>query len=228
MKKLPNRIRELRKAKGLSLERLAELSEVSISYLGRIETGERRMNSDSLAAIAKALGVPPAALILPDSQPNADPLPIEAPADRASPSIKIIGEVAAGVWREANADAFEPMPVSIAHDGRFPIEALYALRVRGTSINRQAPDGSLILCLDAFHAPRPPRDGDWIVARRTRNGFAETTVKRFRVREDGSAFLEPDSTDPNHQAPIAVGDHDGDDVQVVAFVLDFIRKATEL
>jgi SOS-response transcriptional repressor LexA len=140
----------------------------------------------------------------------------------------LIGEVAAGVWREANADAFEPVAINVAHDGRFPTASMFALRVRGASINRQAPDGSLVLCLDVFAAPRSPIDGDWVIARRTRNGFAEQTVKRFRIGEDGKQFLEPDSTDPNHQDAIEVGSHDGDSVEITAFVIDFIRPATRL
>ncbi|NDZ80413.1 helix-turn-helix transcriptional regulator [Streptomyces sp. SID10853] len=50
------RIRGLRRARGWSLDNLAERAGISPSQLSRIETGHRRINLDQLAAIARALG----------------------------------------------------------------------------------------------------------------------------------------------------------------------------
>lgn len=197
---------------------------MSVTLLQRLETGSRRLKSESMVKIAHALGVSIADL-LDENLTVSVKLKTKAPSGAR---ILLIGEAAAGVWREANADAFEPEPVAVAYDGRFPPSALFVLRIRGTSVNRQAPDGSLILCLDIFQAPREPEVGDWVVARRTRNGFAEMTVKQLKMLESGELVLSPDSTDPNHQEPIRVGEHDGDEVTIIAFVLDFIRQATKL
>ena len=78
-----------------------------------------------------------------------------------------------------------------------------------------------------YAAPREPHDGDWVIVQRTKNGFTESTVKRLRI-ENGEHVLYPDSTDPDHQKPIRVGHSDGDEVEIVAFVLDFINPATRL
>ena len=60
-----------------------------------------------------------------------------------------------------------------------------------------------------------------------RNGSAEMTVKRLEILPDGEQRLWPDSTDPAFQTPIMVGEHEGDEVQITAFVLDFINPATK-
>jgi transcriptional regulator with XRE-family HTH domain len=50
------RVRALRRARGLSLDQLAELTHMSPSTLSRLETGRRRMAIDHLVTLAKALG----------------------------------------------------------------------------------------------------------------------------------------------------------------------------
>ncbi len=54
---IKTRVREFRKLRKMTIEKLAELSGVSVSQVSRIETGERNWSVDSLPKIAKALGV---------------------------------------------------------------------------------------------------------------------------------------------------------------------------
>jgi transcriptional regulator with XRE-family HTH domain len=58
-----NRIRELREAKGLSQEELADLGGIHRTYLGGIERGERNPTLLSLLKLAKALDTSPAKLL---------------------------------------------------------------------------------------------------------------------------------------------------------------------
>lgn len=51
------RVREARKAKGVSQERLALLSGIDRSYMGRIERGEINLTLEKVYRIAQALGV---------------------------------------------------------------------------------------------------------------------------------------------------------------------------
>jgi transcriptional regulator with XRE-family HTH domain len=60
---MKNRIQELRQAKGLTLEQLADLTELSPGYLSRLESGKRNLSTKIMPRIAKALGVKPAELI---------------------------------------------------------------------------------------------------------------------------------------------------------------------
>jgi transcriptional regulator with XRE-family HTH domain len=51
------KIKELRKARGLSQEELGEKAEFHFSYIGGLERGERNVSLANLAKVAETLGV---------------------------------------------------------------------------------------------------------------------------------------------------------------------------
>lgn len=55
--RLGQKIKELRKAKGFSQERLANLAEIDRTYLPTIEKGERNVSIEVVEKLAKALDV---------------------------------------------------------------------------------------------------------------------------------------------------------------------------
>ena len=55
---LGQRIRNYRTQRGLSQERLAELSSCHSTYIGQVERGEKNATIESIEKIATALGVP--------------------------------------------------------------------------------------------------------------------------------------------------------------------------
>lgn len=58
-----NRVRGLRKKKGLSQEGLALESGLDRSYVGGVERGERNISLENIEKLAKALGVHPSELL---------------------------------------------------------------------------------------------------------------------------------------------------------------------
>jgi len=52
------RLREIRKRKGLTQKKLAEIGDMDISYIGKIERGEQLPSIKSLIKIGKALSIP--------------------------------------------------------------------------------------------------------------------------------------------------------------------------
>lgn len=50
-----NRIRHIRKKQGLTQEKLADAAGISLSFLGHIERGTRKLSVDTLYKIAKVL-----------------------------------------------------------------------------------------------------------------------------------------------------------------------------
>jgi len=51
------RLRDIRKAKGISQEKLGDLSGLHRTYIGAIERGEQNVSVDNIAKIAKALKI---------------------------------------------------------------------------------------------------------------------------------------------------------------------------
>lgn len=65
------RIREERTLRGLSIEKLAEMAEVTPSFLGLIERGERKLSVHTLDKITKALQAQPNELMQPQNKSSA-------------------------------------------------------------------------------------------------------------------------------------------------------------
>ncbi|MCW3053471.1 MAG: hypothetical protein JWN14_2641 [Chthonomonadales bacterium] len=61
--RLGQRIRELRRARNLSQEQLAEAAELVQHYISQIEQGERNVSVVTLRLLAQALGVTLSALV---------------------------------------------------------------------------------------------------------------------------------------------------------------------
>lgn len=66
----PNRIRELREAKGLTQKGLAELANVTPSALNKLEMGTRGLDQDWMRRLAPLLGVSPADLLPDEDNPQ--------------------------------------------------------------------------------------------------------------------------------------------------------------
>ncbi|HEX5213288.1 MAG TPA: helix-turn-helix transcriptional regulator [Pseudolabrys sp.] len=64
--KLPNRIRELRKQRGWSLQALGELVGCSLQMIGQLERGDSTLTLPWMRRIATAMGVKPADVLLPE------------------------------------------------------------------------------------------------------------------------------------------------------------------
>lgn len=55
--RLGERIRRLRKLKGMSQEQLAEIAGIHTNYVGQVERGEKNLTIDTLQKIVEGLGV---------------------------------------------------------------------------------------------------------------------------------------------------------------------------
>ncbi len=71
-------IRAARQARRLTIERLAELANVSPSFLGNVERGARIPSLQTMVSLSRALHVPVDALLPPAEQPD-EPAPPEEP-----------------------------------------------------------------------------------------------------------------------------------------------------
>lgn len=125
---------------------------------------------------------------------------VKAPASfRAiNRTVPLLGEVQAGAWREV-VEEFAPDEVVPIYLAGFEGANLFALRIKGPSMNRYYPDGTMVIVCPAVEIG--VREGDHVVVRRRRGSLVETTIKEVVREKDGFA-LWPRSTDPAHQEPI--------------------------
>lgn len=176
-----NRIRELRKSKGMSLEALglAMPSQLTPSTVAKLETGQMALSLDYIQEAAAVLGVSPADIVV-----------ANATGVRMLP---VIGTIACGNWREAIAESGEYVPVPSGLVG----VSLFALRPVGDSMD-------MIVAEDGFIVVDP--DQRELIDRKVyvvMNGESEATFKRFRA---DPPRLEPVSSNPVHN-DIVLGEH---------------------
>lgn len=175
---MQNKIRYWRERRGISQERLGELCHTSGAQISRLETGDRNLTVDWLYRIAKVLMIHPGNLL------NMTEFDIElTPLVR----VPLISWVEAGDF----ADISDPYEIGDAEDWLdvpYNKQTLIALRIRGTSINRIAPDGAVII-ID--YSDKELVSGGLYVFK---TSDEQATVKRYRT---DPIRLEPDSTEPH-------------------------------
>lgn len=115
--------------------------------------------------------------------------------------VPVRGVVQAGAWSEVGVEE-APSDWTFFEAKEYRRAQLFALDVRGPSMNRVFPDGSRVICAQPHEAG--VRDGDYVAVRRTRIGLVETTLKQLVVEAGGAVMLYPRSTDPAHQAPLTL------------------------
>lgn len=227
---LYSRIAERLDALGLS-EREASLAAFGNGgTLRNMRTGSsKNPGVDTFQKLAPVLKVAPAWLAFGDEAEAGGRVHALAdyrqkPGRAPAATVPLVGEVAAGRWLDVDQAVDEPL----YSDGPIPAdpahapELQFAVQVRGTSINRVAKDGAILVCLDVQRARLKPKDASLVVVERRRHGGSEIerTVKRLRI--DGAVHsLWPDSTDPKWQDAIDLSTDDGDEtvqVQIIGLV----------
>lgn len=129
----PNRIREIRKEQDLTIEELADRTGLSVSYVGRLENGERNLSVKNLALFAQALAVTPQTLLAAADEPKRN-------------VVAVMGRIGAGA-------EIMPEEEQIPPEGLYEIETPFplpddaiAFEVHGESMWPRYDDGDIIIC----------------------------------------------------------------------------------
>lgn len=194
MEKSPDAKREILRRfiqdRGLKVARWAKQSGVSANSIYNF-LNEHSSSLDLLtyAKLARTAEVPVWKI-------NGDPPELPNPT-----TVWVGGFVEAGNYREAvEWDESQRYSVDVPFPPRFAGKAK-ALEVRGPSMNRRYPPGSVVIWVDCLDF-RTPRSGDRVIVYAyTVADQIEATVKELRGEGD-DRWLWPDSSDPNHQTPI--------------------------
>jgi len=211
------RLKAARMAAGYeSAKQAAEAMDVPVATYTQHENANRGLPADRARRYAQFFETTPEWLLYGRgvSEPPA--------ADRGllplARQVPVRGVVQAGAWAEVLIDD-EPLDWIAFEAPEYARAQLFALDVRGPSMNRVYPDGCRVIC--AVPAEAGIRDQDYVVVRRRRGSLVETTLKQLVVEKDGSLSLYPRSTDPAHQAPMRLDTaRDADDgAEIVGVVI---------
>ncbi len=148
--------------------------------------------------------------------------------EQETDTIPVIGYVQAGLWQEAhqwNVSDFRPIYMPI--DDKFSGKRIFALEIRGNSMNLLYPAGSCVVCISAEDYTDicgPIESGKKVVVQRRNplDSTIEATVKEY-VKNEFGTFLMPHSTDPSF-SPIRTDDGSAGEVKITAVVIGSFRK----
>ncbi len=177
MKKVGDRIKELRIQKGMSQEELAKaVGFSSKTSINKIESNERGVRADYLVSIATVLGTTPTYLLVgyKDEQIKREP----------AVRIRVVGDVAAGVPIDAiddgdweDPDNWEEISQSMARQGEF-----FGLRLKGDSMSPRMNEGDVVIVKKQTFAD----NGDIVVA--CVNGES-ATCKKIKKTDEGITLI---------------------------------------
>lgn len=187
------RILKARLDAGMTQQQLADAVKKTRGAVAQWESGEVRPRHSTLTLIAGATGK--------------DIRWLESGVDSANTGMWVVGEVAAGSWREASA-MLKPYALPVTPHPHYPAEAQRLYRISGPSVNKLVGDGEYIHCVDVLAADTMPVSGDLVVVKKLEHGKAEYSAKRF-LRIGGKTVLRPESDDPDFQDDLVIdGDED--------------------
>ena len=189
MQIMNNRLRELRKKEGLTLDQVAKEAGTTNQMVGMLERGERQLTQRWMERLAPALKVKPTEL-----------LPLNTTGHR----IQLTGNVQAGEWRPAE-EMPDPEFFDIPLPENYSKTKPFGLRVVGPSMNLVYPEGSILICCHLTDLNEMPLHGKRYIIEDIEAGDGiETTVKELVIDETGRPWAWPRSNNPAHQQPIAL------------------------
>ncbi len=183
MKNISSNLRKLRLERDYTLAALSKLIGVTDATLQRYESGEiKTIKPEILIKLADALGCSDPMYILGYERPNYNTY-------EPTKSIPILGTVSAGlpIYAEENYEGYTCTDA--------PEDDLYALRVRGDSMNAAGINQGDILI---FRKQPTVENGEIAVVM---VNDSEATVKKF-YRNGNQITLFPQSNNPIHQPQI--------------------------
>ena len=189
-----NRLRDRKRTQ----EHLAVAIHRDRTVISKIINGKQPLQIDEVRAFAEILEVPVIEILYRAELWDAPPSVVLAP---------VINSVEAGEFVDTTPD--EPPSAEHSIVVEHPAKTVFALRIEGDSMDRVAPENSLIV---VDYSMKKAEDGELFVFRR----HGEATFKRFRKDKSG-AWLEPDSTNPRH-TPLFPGN--GELIEVIGRVIE--------
>jgi SOS-response transcriptional repressor LexA len=146
MATIGERVRELRKERGMNRSELARATDLTHSALQQLESGETKAPTpENLFKIADALNVDARYLVTGAGSPSPVRTAEQVASYQVTRAVPLISWTTAGIWADIS-DPYQPgdgeqMIHTTAKVGRHA----FALRIRGDSMEPRIPDGSVVI-----------------------------------------------------------------------------------
>jgi len=216
-------LRRRMEERGFKQKALAIAADLNETYVRDILKGKsKNPEASKLARLAEALGCTSDQLLGKGSTVS----PIH------TTQIEVRGDVQAGVWRDAMEwPRSEWYAITVPLDAPYAGLHRYGLLVKGDSMDKVFPEGSIVVVVNLVDLGRMPTTGEIVIAvqRSKVSDEFEATVKAVQVLDSGEMILWPQSTNPDLAMPVRVpvikGDHDAGmpDVFIQALVVASYR-----
>lgn len=241
---LISRITERLKALGMSERKACLTADVGLNSIRHIRVRGHAPKPETLAKLANVLEVPASYFLeaaAEGHEKSKDPIEPNKSHFASVEKVYVKGFVQAGAWQDAlEWPMTDWMSVYIPPDPRYMNVARFGLEVRGDSMNKVYPEGSIVIAVRLDDLGRLPRNGERVVVlSRCTNGNSamEATIKKYQIDTQGRHILWPESTDPLYQTPIILDDrakslgidgHDADhgascDIEIYAVIIGSYR-----
>lgn len=212
MEEIGDKIKLAIKESGLTQLEISRRMGKSVALVNRWTKGDRDMSTPDIKKFCEICKISPDYLLSNTRETN---------------TIPVIGYVQAGLWQEAlQWDQSDFKPVYMPTEERFKGKRVYALEIRGDSMNLIYPQGSCVVCVSAedyFDCIGEIESGKKVVVRRVNpmDGTIEATVKQY-IKDDTGIYLKPQSTNPIFK-PIRIDDGSAGDTKITGVVIGSFR-----
>lgn len=205
------RIKEVRKARGLTQAQVADHIGIHLTNYNKLENGQADITLSRLEELANLFKVGVSELVSPTRQMR---------------MVTVKQHVAAGVWSESSMwpeDDWYDVPVP--DDPELRKYTLYGAENSGPSMNRRYPDGSALIFTSLVETREHLVPGKrYIIEIERSDGLREATVKQLWKDDGGKLWLLPESTDPRYQQPIPLEGSDGDMIRIVGRIRYAVQR----
>jgi phage repressor protein C with HTH and peptisase S24 domain len=218
---MPNRIREWRLKRGLSMQGLAERVESSRQQIHKLERGERQLTETWMRRLARPLSCEPAELLI-ESRPHGDAAASAEGGEAVSDSdvtdarpISFDRRDPIPVYASAQGGpdgtilTYEPIEFADRPEPLFGVLNAFAMYVVNDSMEPKYSQGALLL----VHPGRPVRRNDYVlVVKQSEDGDHSALVKQL-VHIDGNKIVLR-QFNPAHEFELST-----DDIASVSLVI---------
>jgi transcriptional regulator with XRE-family HTH domain len=207
-----DKIKQIRKSRGLTQAEAAAAIGLDLSNYNKLENGKTKLTLSRMRELAEMFRVEPEDLII--------------SAQSGLRAVRVRSYVEAGrfdVTPEWNEEDW--YDITIPDDPDLRPYKLFGAKVRGPSMNKLYPEGTVVIFTSMIDRPEQLLVGKrYVVEREQSDGMREATVKTLWRDETGKFCLIPESTDPRHQQPIDIQGSEGDTVRIVGRVVYAMRR----